>query len=91
MYSKCQRCGRKLTDPESMVRGYGPECWADIVNIVREQMHPQEDEPIPGQMTIFELIGGEDDNGKECLPGMQKDVLATAGTVKERQSDADMS
>lgn len=27
MYSKCQKCGKKLTDPESIKRGYGPECW----------------------------------------------------------------
>ena len=85
MYSKCQRCGRKLTDPESMIRGYGPECWADIVNIVREQLHPREDEPIPGQMTIFDLIGGEDDNNKEEVPDMREDVHAAAGTVKEGQ------
>lgn len=25
MYSKCQKCGKKLTDPESIKRGYGPE------------------------------------------------------------------
>lgn len=26
MYTVCQKCGKKLTDPESMRRGYGPEC-----------------------------------------------------------------
>ena len=25
MFTKCQKCGKKLTDPESMARGYGPE------------------------------------------------------------------
>ena len=25
---KCGRCGRKLTTPESCLRGIGPECWA---------------------------------------------------------------
>lgn len=24
MYSKCQKCGKKLTDPESIKRGYAP-------------------------------------------------------------------
>jgi len=26
----CQRCGRKLTDPRSIKRGYGPVCWSKI-------------------------------------------------------------
>lgn len=26
MYTRCQKCGKKLTDSESMRRGYGPEC-----------------------------------------------------------------
>lgn len=30
MFTKCQKCGKKLTDPESMARGYGPECWSQI-------------------------------------------------------------
>jgi len=25
--SKCLRCGKLLTDPESIRRGYGPECF----------------------------------------------------------------
>ena len=30
MEVKCRHCGRKLTDPESRERGYGPECWAEV-------------------------------------------------------------
>lgn len=33
MYTVCQKCGKKLTDPESMRRGYGPECWSQISGI----------------------------------------------------------
>ena len=25
---RCRRCHRRLTDPESIARGIGPECWA---------------------------------------------------------------
>lgn len=25
----CQRCGREITDPESLERGMGPECWGE--------------------------------------------------------------
>ena len=24
---RCARCGRELTDPESIARGFGPHCW----------------------------------------------------------------
>lgn len=24
---KCKLCGKELTDPESIARGYGPECY----------------------------------------------------------------
>lgn len=27
--SHCRRCGRDLTDPESIERGYGPDCWGE--------------------------------------------------------------
>jgi hypothetical protein len=25
---RCKRCGRPLSDPESLERGVGPDCWA---------------------------------------------------------------
>ena len=27
---RCAHCGRKLTDPKSMERGFGPECWQKV-------------------------------------------------------------
>lgn len=55
MYSKCQKCGRKLTDPESIERGYGPECWGSILpHYSIEQEGPEES--IPGQMTIEDFL-----------------------------------
>ncbi len=27
MVNTCDRCGRKITDPVSVERGYGPTCW----------------------------------------------------------------
>ena len=57
MYSKCQKCGKKLTDPESIERGYGPECWGSILpHYSIEQEEPEES--IPGQMTIEDFLGG---------------------------------
>lgn len=54
MYSKCQKCGRKLTDPESIKRGYGPECWGRILGIHISET--EEDEQIDGQMSIFDVL-----------------------------------
>lgn len=54
MYSKCQKCGRKLTDPESIKRGYGPECWGRIPGIHISEA--EEDEQIDGQMSIFDVL-----------------------------------
>lgn len=54
MYSKCQKCGRKLTDPESIKRGYGPECWGRIPGIHISET--EEDEQIDGQMSIFDVL-----------------------------------
>lgn len=53
MYSKCQKCGRKLTDPESIERGYGPECWGGIA---AHYFSSQTEECIPGQMTIEDFL-----------------------------------
>jgi len=47
---KCRRCGRKLTDPESRERGYGPECWAEVAGIT----HVRRSGNIPGQVSIFD-------------------------------------
>lgn len=54
MYFRCQNCGRKLTDPESRQRGYGPECWDKISGIHISEM--EEEEQIDGQMSIFDLL-----------------------------------
>lgn len=32
---KCGKCGKKLTTPESIRRGFGPECYKEIVNNAR--------------------------------------------------------
>ena len=62
MYTVCQKCGKKLTDPESMRRGYGPECWAQISGVEATGIEEKSEEDIPGQMDIFdfpEFIPGE--------------------------------
>lgn len=55
MYGKCQKCGKKLTDPESMNRGYGPECWSQLTGIpirVGTKEGALEECNLPGQMTF---------------------------------------
>lgn len=36
--SICRRCGRKLKDPFSQERGYGPECWGKLMKDVRKPL-----------------------------------------------------
>lgn len=56
MYTVCQKCGKKLTDPESMRRGYGPECWSQISGIsTADSGGPVNEDELPGQMTIFDF------------------------------------
>lgn len=67
MYAKCQKCGKKLTDPESMRRGYGPECWEQLTGIrVDFSGNAPESENIAGQMNITdfpEWMPGRDEYG----------------------------
>lgn len=57
MYAVCQKCGKRLTDPESMQRGYGPECWSQISDIYPVDSDGSVNEAeIPGQMTIFDFL-----------------------------------
>lgn len=55
MYTVCQKCGKKLTDPESMRRGYGPECWSQINGLDNFSVKKDLDKEIPGQMNIFDF------------------------------------
>lgn len=56
MFTKCQKCGKKLTDPESMARGYGPECWSQITGEPPDSNAKVGDEDeISGQMNIFDF------------------------------------
>jgi len=34
---RCRKCGRVLTDPASVSRGYGPECWKQIEHLANAQ------------------------------------------------------
>lgn len=60
MYSRCQKCGKKLTDPESIKRGYGPECWESITGQQNSFKTELLDYEVPGQMSIEDFLGGED-------------------------------
>lgn len=55
VYTKCQKCGKKLTDPESMRRGYGPECWSQVSGLENTFGKNEMNEEIPGQMNIFDF------------------------------------
>lgn len=67
MYIKCQKCGKKLTDPDSQRRGYGPECWGKLTGVsVKKNDYNNllDNYEVPGQMSIFDFeeIGGNKNN-----------------------------
>ena len=71
MYSKCQKCGKKLTDPDSIRRGYGPECWNSLtIQCYRDRPVDWENYKVPGQMSIenFLNVGGGKDGGEKDMP-----------------------
>ena len=58
MYCRCRKCGRKLTDPASRQRGFGPECWEHIIAAgQRSQETPGrlsgDPGETPGQLSLF--------------------------------------
>lgn len=52
---RCKRCGRLLTSKEAVERGYGCQC------ALKARREAAEQEPIPGQTTIFDFIQEEED------------------------------
>lgn len=67
MYDKCRKCGKKLTDPVSMERGYGEVCWYKKISQPKKVMKPVKEiesnkakvcgsDDIPGQMSIFDYL-----------------------------------
>ena len=59
MYSKCQKCGRRLTDPESIKRGYGTECWNTLMAHTYLQQVDWDNYKVPGQMNIGDFLPAE--------------------------------
>ena len=71
MYSKCQKCGKKLTDPESIKRGYGPECWNSLTTqLYRDRPVDWGNYKVAGEMSIesFLDMGGEKDGREKDMP-----------------------
>ena len=65
MRHKCRKCGKKLSDPESIKRGYGPECWYQLTGYSNDKTgrHPvpeEDDEILPGQLSIFDYLESDE-------------------------------
>lgn len=35
---RCSECGLELTDPVSVVRGVGPDCWQALLDVAHEEL-----------------------------------------------------
>ena len=55
-------CGKKITDPESIQRGFGPTCWAEIHPKYRSSAVDEEPEiiQIPGQIELEDWLREQD-------------------------------
>ena len=60
----CSRCGKSLTDPTSVARGVGPECWAVAVSAgttLRRPLSAEDFRPLVGRRVLvaggFTVIG----------------------------------
>lgn len=47
---RCKRCGRLLTSAEAVEKGMGCQC------AVKAKAEENAQKPLPGQMTVFDLI-----------------------------------
>ena len=56
---KCKRCGRLLTSHEAIMKGMGCRCQE------KAQREARAYEPIPGQMDIYDYLGGKANDGSE--------------------------
>lgn len=52
---RCCRCGRKLTTPESVERGIGPECWARSPGNAKAKAALAQPEPAASEAGPFRL------------------------------------
>lgn len=70
----CGNCGRKLKDPKSIERGFGPSCWMKLhpedkmkTSICRQKKckvaEPCEVAQVPGQINIIDYLGENPEKG----------------------------
>lgn len=53
--TRCKKCGKILKDPDSIARGYGPECWYQMTGeVVSKKGSQKRKKPMKGQMSLFD-------------------------------------
>lgn len=71
----CLMCGRELTDPESIERNIGPECWRKATGLsAAHGEHQRPGESIPGLED--ETPEGNAEDGAMGIPPTEADVIA---------------
>ena len=54
LHTRCLRCRRPLSDPDSISRGYGPECWDRVKNNL-----PPHGEPLTKKQSIENIFDAQ--------------------------------
>lgn len=78
---QCGCCGRKLTDPESIVRGIGPECFGKQTGSVHHR-----DQPAPVQLSLDGL-----DPETRAIRVAERIESAEVAIIKGRRDGEDVS
>jgi len=81
----CRRCRRPLTDPDSIARGYGPECWDTVKNNI-----PPHGEPLTKTRSIENIFDANAalDRIRQETPARSCSCGASLGSAPIRSYDS---
>lgn len=72
MTARCRKCGRKLTTPKSIKRGFGPVCYKRMID---EPWKPTERD-----MSLEPIIQDEEQNGQTIYTRNERETLMALKT-----------
>lgn len=77
---RCLRCGKYLTDPKSIARGFGPICWPKVRHLIEK--HEEYDDLLKGpkEDNDYPMIG-------DYMSYQKRNTCGCGGDLKNAQVD----